>query len=381
MSPLQEDPRSMYPDEYDKYMDLKEIAYGRTRKHFLNSNPYAAKRENFVPEEHLIIKESGRVVSHLRLLLMKIIAGDCTMKAGAVGEVGTHPDYRGRGHMESLLRNSVERMREKKIVLSILSGNTQRYRHFGWEMAGRKMVFRLNQRSTKEVIVGSEFTVKGYDGEADLDRVMTIHEREPLRIERTERNYQGILARGDIDVWMGNEGGLDCYAVLKNDAVIEFGGKPSLVAKLFSFLLSTYPLTTLCVDSPYVDSEMLRSLYRVSFSWQISPQWMIKVIDLKETLLSFRPQIQEKGEICEILEGSAVTLRIKDGQQWVTLVKEDRIETKTEESGDVIPLSEIEIVRLLFGPSPEDFGRNNQQKNFLRAIFPLSFFVGWLDHI
>lgn len=68
MNSLYEGPRSMHPEEYDQVMDLKEIAYGSTRQHFLNSNPYNSKRENFVFGEHFVIKEDKKIVSHMRLL-------------------------------------------------------------------------------------------------------------------------------------------------------------------------------------------------------------------------------------------------------------------------------------------------------------------------
>lgn len=381
MNSLYEGPRSMHPEEYDQVMDLKEIAYGSTRQHFFNSNPYNSKRENFVFGEHFVIKEDKKIVSHMRLLPLTVIINDCRIIVGAIGDVATHPDYQGRGYMGKLLRYSVEKMKERRIPISILWGDTQRYRHFGWETGGRKIVFYLNKRSTKKVKMGKEFMLRGYNSKVDLDKVIAIHERESLRVERTKKDYEGILKRMQIQIWMGNKGNSSSYAVLNNNVVVEFGGKPSLVTKLFSFLLSHYPLNALYVPLPYIDTEMLRSLYKVSSSWQISPLGMIKVIDLKKTLLSFASEIQEKAEIFGIPKGSSVTLKIKNTHQRVTLVKKNKIEIRSEESKNIVPLSEVEIVRLLFGLSPERFGKNEKQKRFLRAIFPLHFFVWWLDHI
>ncbi len=48
MNSFYEGPRSMYPEEYDELMDLKEIAYGSTKEHFLNYFPHSSKRENFI---------------------------------------------------------------------------------------------------------------------------------------------------------------------------------------------------------------------------------------------------------------------------------------------------------------------------------------------
>jgi len=381
MNVFYEGPRSMYPEEYDELMDLKEIAYGSTKKHFLNYFPHSSKRENFVFEDHFILKEDKRIVSHVGLFPMEVITGKSKVKVGGIGGVGTHPDYQGKGYMGRLLKYSVEKMKERGIPLSILWGDTQRYRHFGWETAGRKIVFCLNQRSIKKVKVGEEFTLRGYDSKRDLHKIMEIHEKEPLRVKRTKKDYEEVLKRTQIQIWMGNEGNCSCYAVLNENAVIEFGGELSLVAKFFSFLLSHYPLNTLCIHYPYIDTEMLHYLYRVSSSWQILPLGMIKVIDLNKTLLSFKSEIQERAKIYGIPKGSFVTLKMKDSHQKAGLIVGEEIEVKDEESKEIVSLSDIEMVRLLFGPTPEEFGKNRKQERFLKAVFPLNFYVWWLDHI
>ena len=381
MNSFYEGLRSMYPEEYDELMDLKEIAYGSTKEHFLNYFPHSSKRENFVFEDHFILKENKRIVSHVGLFPMEVIAGKSKVKVGGIGGVATHPDYQGKGCMGKLLKYSVEKMKEREIPLSILWGDTQRYRYFGWETAGRKIVFCLNQRSIKKVKIGKEFTLKGYNSKADLDKIMEIHEKEPLKVKRTKKNYEEVLKRTQIQIWMGNEENYSCYAVLNENTVVEFGGEPSLVVELFSFLLSHYPLNTIYVHYPYADTEMLHYLYRVSSSWQILSLGMIKVIDLKETLLSFKSEIQERAKIYGIPKGNFITLKMKDSHQKANLIIREEIEVKDEESKEIVSLSDIEMVRLLFGPTPEEFGQNKEQNKFLKAIFPLNFYVWWLDHI
>jgi len=374
--------RSMYPEKYDELMDLKEIAYGSTKEHFLNYFPHSSKRENFVFEDHFILEEDKRIVTHVGLFPMEVIAGKSKVKVGGIGGVATHLNYQGKGYMGRLLKYSVEKMREREIPLSILWGDTQRYRHFGWETAGRKIVFCLDQRSIKKVKVGKKFILKGYTDKVDLDKIMEIHEKEPLKVKRTKKDYEEKLKRTQIQIWMGNKENCSCYVVLNENTVVEFGGEPSLVVELFSFLLSHYPLNTLCVHYPYTDTEMLHYLYRVSSSWQILPLGMIKVIDLKKTLLSFKSEIQENANIYGISNGDFLTLKMKDSHQKASLIKkEGEIEVKDEELEEVVSLSDIEMVRLLFGPTPEEFGKNEKQKRFLKAVFPLNFYVWWLDHI
>ena len=372
-------PRSMFPEEYDELMDLKEIAYGETRQRFLNYFPHTSRRENFIFDNHFIIKQNGRMLSHVGLIPMDAYAVGSKVKVGGIGGVATHPDARGKGLMGKLLDYSAKRMKEKEIPLSILWGDTQRYRHFGWETAGRQMVFHLSRRSTRGINVDREFTLRGYRGGEDLDRIAKIHDREPLRCVRTLRDYEQMLKRTQIEVWLGNEGNSWAYAVFSGNEVIEFGGEPSTVAKLFTFMLYHYPLQIIKVHAPYRESLMLHTLYEISFFWEVVPLGMIKVVNLEKLLRSFQKQLQKKTELFKIERGMAITLRTEQSQQQATLTMGDRLKVTTEASDEMVFLSDIELARLLFGPSAENFGENIVQKRLLNCLFPLDFYVWGLD--
>ena len=372
-----EGPRIMHSEEYDEAIDLAEKSFGYTKQHLLNYYPQL-KKENFVFNDHFVIKEDKKLVSHVWLCSMEAIADGSKIKVGGIGDVETHPDYQGRGYMGKLMNYSIEKMNERKIPLSILWGDTQRYRHYGWETAGRKIIFHLTQHSTKDIKVGKEFALRGYKGREDLDKIMEIHEKESLRIRRSRQDYENLLAKPQIQVWMGNEKDSWVYAVLDGKEVIEFGGDPSLTVKLFSFILNHYS-KNLNIHFPYKDNEMLRILYKISSNWKIVPLGMIKIIDLKETLFSFRAQIQNKAKFYQIEKGNRLTLKMTDSNQKASLIVQDKIESK--ENPEPIPLSDIEMVRLLFSQSPEKFTKNRKQENFLVSLFPLNFYVWGLDYV
>ena len=114
--------RSMYPEEYDELMDLAEKSYGYTRQHSLNYYPLS-RRENFIFEDHFIIKQEGKIVSHVGLYPMVIVANGCEVKVGGIGDVATHPDYRGKGYMGKLMCYSVEKMKEKRFLTCLFPLN------------------------------------------------------------------------------------------------------------------------------------------------------------------------------------------------------------------------------------------------------------------
>lgn len=375
-----EGPRVMCPEEYDELMNLQEKAQGCTQQNILNYFPHTAKRENVIPDDHFIVREDGRLVSHVGLFSMQAVADGSEVRVGGIGDVATHPDYQGKGYMGKLMEFAATKMKEREIPLSILWGDTQRYRHYGWETAGREIVFHLNRHSVKEMKVGKEFNLRGYE-KKDLDKIMEIHEREPSRIKRSKEGFEKLLERTQIQIWLGEEKDSCAYAVLDGSGVIEFGGDPSLIAKFFAYYLSHYPIGNMNFHLPYEDSPILRILYKISSNWEVIPLGMIKIIDLERTLLSFKEHIQKKAQLYSIGKGSSITFKMKDTNQKATLVINEEIRIEDRESRNIIALSDIEMVRLLFGPSLESFGENKEDKRLLSFLFPLNFHVWGLDHV
>ena len=79
-------PRVMLPGEYDELLELIEVSYGLTRTHYLNHFP-KAKKENIIFENHFIIKERGRLVSHVALYPMQAVACEANIKVGGIGDI------------------------------------------------------------------------------------------------------------------------------------------------------------------------------------------------------------------------------------------------------------------------------------------------------
>jgi len=193
-----EGPRTMHPEEYDELMDLAEGAYGFTKQHFFNYYPLGSKRKNIIPGNYFVIKEDGKLVSCVGLVPLEAIVDGSRIKVGGIAGVATHPDYKGRGYMGKLLNYTTEEMKEREIPLSVLGGDTQRYRHFGWETSGRKVLFHLNRRSLEEVNIGKDFTWRSYNEKKDLERIIEIYEKEPLRIKHSREDFERMLERTQI---------------------------------------------------------------------------------------------------------------------------------------------------------------------------------------
>lgn len=89
------------------------------------------------PEQWLTIEDpqTGQIVSALCLIPWRWRYEDVTLQAGEMGIVGTHPDYRGRGLIRTLVRRFNVLLDEGAYDLSQIEGIPYYYRQFRYEYA------------------------------------------------------------------------------------------------------------------------------------------------------------------------------------------------------------------------------------------------------
>lgn len=89
------------------------------------------------PEQWLTIEDpqTGQIVSSLCLIPWRWRYEDVTLKVGEMGIVGTHPDYRGRGLIRTLVRRFNVLLDEGAYDLSQIEGIPYYYRQYGYEYA------------------------------------------------------------------------------------------------------------------------------------------------------------------------------------------------------------------------------------------------------
>lgn len=383
MSAGAENPRPMITSEYPEMMDLIEKAYGMTG-HYIHRQYLPFHRENseFVPENNFLIRDQSRLVSMARLYPMTAVMNDIEIAIGGIGAVATHPDARGKGYMSTLMAYACRQMQERHIHLSILWGNTQRYRHFGWERAGLQVLFTVTAQSVKEISPPDNFTMNGFDSAMHLKVIMTLHEAEPWRVKRTLRQYQNLFNSPYHQVWVGTDGARHSYIVLQDNAVVEFGGEPDMIAAHLAYYEKLYP-KDLRIYAPCYPSALLDMFYRISQEWTLMPLCMLKIIDLCAILETYHPRLNQRSQYYSLPKGASLTLAMPQSGQTARLAIGETVEILTQGGADseTIRLSDIQMARLLFGGSVENFAQNTAQARICKALFPLEFYVGELDRI
>ena len=122
--------RALYPDELEKWLDHVTHVFTGGRQYFSNHWHNDPWRD---PEGIRIAVDDGTIVSTVRVFIRKMFLHGEPVTVGGIGEVSTRPEYRRRGLATQLLKDSIQFMVSRDIVMSSLHGSQQIYSVEGWE--------------------------------------------------------------------------------------------------------------------------------------------------------------------------------------------------------------------------------------------------------
>ena len=123
--------KNLTKDRYDETIDMLDRNFTAAtgdyfRRHQLGDPSYTY-------DQGRIVLVDGRVVSHVQVFHRTMRYGAGRIEVGAIADVGTDPDHRRQGYADSLLRNSVQYMRDNEQPLSLLyTGTPALYEKSGW---------------------------------------------------------------------------------------------------------------------------------------------------------------------------------------------------------------------------------------------------------
>ncbi len=97
-------------------------------KPFVENNPF------YISSNFLIIKDKQKITASVHVFLLYTYFKKEIKKIGGIGQVATHPDYRGKGLAGKLLEYSIDYMKKHNVDYSLLfAGPVGLYNKFGWQ--------------------------------------------------------------------------------------------------------------------------------------------------------------------------------------------------------------------------------------------------------
>jgi len=377
--------------DFDSLIELVDISFSgdKDRGGMLARWPHCYIKDSDKLQNSLVMKEGDRVVSHVGYIDQTMFVEGERMKVAGITGVATLPEYRGRGLMTQLLDECVRRMEEERYVFSDLGGNTQRYRRFGWENGGRRWGFQLTSRSVNELESPSGWKVTKYRGSPEeISFVKAIHEREPMRLERTDEMYRLLLGRTGWQPWLA-EGPEDAcaYIVVQDDDpktlwASEMGGDSAGVHALIDHLIREEGAEDVGVSLPW-QHPLNGTLFRLSNGWGLHTPRMFRINDLVGTLRGFLPQLRRRYAEMGAGGERAISFAMSGTDQKARLVfSRDEVTLETAPVSDPLTLDRFEMVRFLFGPgAPGTEFDLPPEVRFLDLILPLEFYLWGLETV
>ena len=217
------------------YQTLLHVFHGPDRESFLG----ALNDPAYKPEQRLLVKVDGRVVSHVHLTQRTMRFGSVRMMLNGVMWVGTLPEYRGLGFAQNLMRLAGDRARETgAVVQALTTGMPQFYRPLGWGVCGRQTFGQALSRNLPTVNDG---IIEGRGGfwhvrpwrQVELNDLMALYDAQFVgttgSIVRDEDYWRWMIGRRYAHViWVACQGDtVRGYAFVKDHKILEVASHPS----------------------------------------------------------------------------------------------------------------------------------------------------------
>ncbi len=192
-------------------------------------------------EKTFLAKENGVIRAMVSVYERPLrIAGE-TLKVALIGSVASHPYDRGKGHMSRLLQMTNEDAAASGVDFMSLSGQRQRYGHYGYEPGMTTISFTMDGDNIRHCfsdldagsVTISEITDSG-DGR--IDRAFELYDRQPIAGMRTRENFFDTARTWHARLLAVEENGdMIGYIIDGNhEIVLEDEGKLPLALKAYS---------------------------------------------------------------------------------------------------------------------------------------------------
>jgi predicted N-acetyltransferase YhbS len=282
--------RKARPDEYEAILRMLGEAYGVSPDFFPIRFPsWWGEYTDF--SRILVLEGGGRIESLVRIFPLNLVLGEATLSVGGIGAVSTLPAARGQGHMHHLMYRAIEEMKEE-FSLSILWGDRQRYRLFGYEHGGSSWKVRIEGRGLVRMGVKPLPPQRYYGEPGLLRRIQECRRRHPFGRRRAEHEDRLLYEKFGILTWTAGDEDHFGYLVLSKEgsgtAVAEFGGHPLTVLGLVAYLFATSRSSSLIFPFPmreFVSPEY----WQAASSWSVEAAASMKILHLSTAIELFRP--------------------------------------------------------------------------------------------
>lgn len=162
-------------------------------------------------QDHFIARENGVMVGALGCFPIPYKMNGIDLNIYGVGMVATHKKHRGKGIMSSLVKTAAAYAKEKGGDIMVLTGQRQRYEHFGYVPAGSEYRFTVRDKNLKDADASPYTFVRVRKDSKYLADMEALYNKTAVRAVR-ESFYETLIS------WYVR----GIYAVLKDGVFVGY---------------------------------------------------------------------------------------------------------------------------------------------------------------
>ncbi|OIJ14129.1 hypothetical protein BKP35_07985 [Anaerobacillus arseniciselenatis] len=302
--------RKLKQEEIDLSISMSEFAFQLK----LSEEQRQKRKETIDPSNTIVATENEKIISKVTILPFETTIQGKTFSMGGVSGVVTWPEYRRNGLVKTLLKRSLEEMKDNGQTISFLFPfSISFYRKYGWEIFADKKRVTL----TKAQIPRFE-TQKG-----SIERVAPNFELLNSMYQRFALEFNGMLLRDkkwwEDRIFANLKGQIAVYYDEQNEAqgYIEYDVKERKMKiselvylttaawkQLWNFISNHDSMADTVEYTTFSKDPALFFINEPLVDQNIEPYFMARIVDVKEFLSMYPFDLKDEETIVLHIEDS-----------------------------------------------------------------------------
>ena len=347
------------------------------------------EQRNMEDCHHLLIEEN-KIKAAIGVYPSEMIVGNCTLKTGYIGSVSVHPYERHRGYMKDLMKEVQKDIRKEKYDLVALSGQRQRYEHFGFYRGGTVLQYQIGEvnlrhyfdkkfkdapMSKEKVLMELELAISLQESNDDdhMDAIYQIYQNRIVTGRRREAFFD-IMRSFHTELYAVTMHGV-CIGYIAYDYEEDYINEFELLdMDLLPYVLEMLMEYTGCsvmgIKTTFLDNRKNRLLATICERYTIGQAQMYHILNYPNVC---RALLLAKQQVQELCDGEFILEIKEEGKFFIMIKNREIVVQKTKKVADVT-MTEEQFVRILLSTDYEMACMSNEIDGLSRipgGWFPL----------
>lgn len=369
--------RRLKKENYDELISLLNLVFSKQnncKMDFEKELPNMCIRDDAHMKKHVGLFVDNKLVSVVGVYPLPTQVLNSKVNFCTVGNVATHPDYEGKGYMNSLLVRAMEIVKEEKYDACRLGGNRARYLRFGFELCGSNYSYYVTPNNAEKSLLsaygqGTEVSKILLDDEKSINLARKIYHQNKVSVLRNSNDemYRVMTAWKNTPYLVSKSGAPIGYFTLTPDK--------KTVSEAYAIDKNSYLDTVVAISKRLNadfsitlfehDIELVREMNKCAEYMSIQIPSNFNVVNFEKVVDAY---IKLKSSYTRLAEGS-ITIDIKEYGKIKIFASENACGCVKFDGECDFEFSKSDATRFIFGMHPPV--SVIEPNLFAKANFPL----------